>query len=90
MPTAQRALHIVKTAKDGYPWNLVAALESNGHAPTPVVLIQDAVSEKPPTANPVFVLEADATSRGVTSAFPLIDDQRLIELIWDADTVIVW
>ncbi|HET8760832.1 MAG TPA: hypothetical protein VFN94_07175 [Nitrospiria bacterium] len=81
-------LHIVKSVGSPHPWDLIAQ-----HASTDeymIVLIQDAVAARPPLAGPTFVLERDARARGASTTYPLIDDDRLVDLIWEADTVVVW
>jgi hypothetical protein len=81
-------LHLVKRVDGTYPWDLIG---SRAAADTcAIVLIQDAVNAKPPMACPTVVLERDATTRGVAASYPLIDENRLVELIWEADSVLVW
>jgi hypothetical protein len=84
-----RMLHIVKSAGSPHPWDLLTQQASTGGAYT-IVLIQGAVASRPPFACPTFVLERDAQTRGTSPPYPLIDDDRLVDLIWEADTVVVW
>lgn len=83
-----RILHLVKRADAVYPWNLI--LPRVAADACSVVLIHDAVNARPPLTCPTFVLAGDATARGVDVPYPLIDDDRLVDLIWEADSVVVW
>jgi hypothetical protein len=83
-----KILHLVKRADMAYPWDLI--LPRAGSDACSVVLIHDAVSARPPLTCPTFVLASDAQARGVDVPYPLIDDTRLLDLIWDADSVVVW
>jgi hypothetical protein len=83
-----RILHLVKRADAAYPWDLILPRASADACS--VVLIQSAVNARPPMTCPTFVLASDATARGVDTPYPLIDDDRLVDLIWDADSVVVW
>ncbi|MFZ5877445.1 MAG: hypothetical protein ACOYXU_13710 [Nitrospirota bacterium] len=83
-----KTLHLIKRVDNSYPWDLIgprAAADTYS-----IVLIQDAVGAKPPMTCPTFVIERDAKTRGVTTSYPLIDETRLVELIWGADSVVVW
>jgi hypothetical protein len=86
---ASPTLHIVKSAGPTHPWDLLAHQASAGGACV-VVLIHDAVAARPDWACPTYVLQRDAQARGAATPFPLIDEERLVDLIWDAGTVVVW
>ena len=83
-----RILHLVKRADTAYPWDLILPRAASDVCS--VVLIHDAVNARPPVTCPTFVLASDAKTRGVDVPYPLIDDDRLVDLIWDADSVVVW
>jgi hypothetical protein len=80
-------LHIIKSAGAIHPWDVLGdATDSRT-----IVLIQDAVTSQPTVAGPIFALARDAKARGVRETpYPLIEDERLLELIWAADRVVVW
>ncbi|MFZ5862247.1 MAG: hypothetical protein ACOYXR_05330 [Nitrospirota bacterium] len=81
-------LHLVKRTDATYPWDLISPRGASDACS--IVLIQDAVGARPPMTCPTFVLERDAQARGIDSSYPLIDDNRLADLIWEADSVVVW
>jgi hypothetical protein len=83
-----KTLHLIKRVDGGFPWDLISPRTTSDTCS--IVLVHDAVSAKPPITCPTFVLERDAKARGVDTPYPLIDDNRLLELIWDADSVVVW
>jgi sulfur transfer complex TusBCD TusB component (DsrH family) len=82
-------LHLVKSAGTGHPWDLLSQPALRNERAS-VVLIQDAVTADPALPVPTFALAADAARRGVSPSCPLIDDERLLDLIWEAETVVVW
>lgn len=83
-----KTLHLIKRVDATYPWDLISPRASSDTCS--IVLIHDAVSTKTPISCPTFALERDAKTRGVVPSYPLIDETRLVELIWDADSVVVW
>ncbi len=82
-------LHIVRSAGAPHPWDLLAH-EVAADTTCSVVLIQEAVSAAPGLPCPTFLLASDARSRAAASAYPMIDEQGLLDLIWDAEKVVVW
>ncbi len=84
-----KILHLVKSGAGNHPWDLLSQPALRDERAT-VVLIQDAVTADPALPVPTFALAADAARRGVSPSCPLIDDERLLDLIWEADTVVVW
>ncbi len=84
-----KILHLVKSGAGNHPWDLLSQSALRDERAT-VVLIQDAVTADPALPVPTFALAADAARRGVSPSCPLIDDERLLDLIWEADTVVVW
>jgi sulfur transfer complex TusBCD TusB component (DsrH family) len=84
-----RTLHIVKSSGSPPPWDLLAQ-ESVTDGTCAIVLIQDAVATRSPLNCPTFVLERDAQTRGASTPYPLITDERLVDLIWESDNVVVW
>ncbi len=84
-----KTLHLVKSAGNTHPWDLLSHHVST-NADTSVVLIQDAVAANPGSPFPTFVLAPDAAQRGVRPSYPLIDDETLLKMIFEAETVVVW
>ena len=84
-----KTLHLVKSAGRTHPWDLLSQHVS-ANAEASVVLIQDAVGANPGSPLPTFVLAPDAAQRGVSPSYPLIDDETLLTMILEAETVVVW
>ncbi len=84
-----KTLHLVKSAGGNHPWDLLSQ-QATTDAKTSVVLIQDAVAAPPHSPFPTFALAHDAAERGVPASYPLIDDETLLTMILDAETVVVW
>jgi hypothetical protein len=82
-------LHIVRSAGAPHPWDLLAQQASATESCT-IVLIQDAVGATPALPCPTFALRNDAQTRGTDTPYPLITDERLLEMIWGAERVVVW
>lgn len=82
-------LHLVKSAGRNHPWDLLSQ-QASANADASVVLIQDAVAANPGSPFPTFVLAPDAAQRGVRPSYPLIDDETLLTMILEAETVVVW
>ncbi len=81
-----RTLHIIKSSGTVHPWDLLA---QQGE-PSSVVLIQDAVTAHRSAPYPIFALARDVQTRGADTPHPVIDDDRLLDMIWEADLVVVW
>ena len=56
---------------------------------TTVVLLQDAVALQNVPGSRVFALAEDVAERGVTSSAPSISYKQLLELVFEADRVVV-
>lgn len=83
-----RTLHIVKSAGT-HPWDLLArqAVAPDSCA---VVLIQNAVTGTASVPCQTFALARDVQARGTDTPYPLIGDEGLLRMIWEADSVVVW
>lgn len=80
-------LHIIKSAGAIHPWDVLGDVTDS----CTIVLIQDAVTSRSTVSGQVFALARDAKARGVRETpYPLIEDDRFLELIWAADRVVVW
>jgi hypothetical protein len=84
-----KILHLVKSDAGNHPWDLLSQ-QASANTEVSVVLIQDAVTAHPNSPFPTFALAHDAAQRGVQPFYPLIDDETLLTMIWDAETVVVW
>lgn len=82
-----RTLHIIKSAGAVHPWDLLAEQVAESAA---VVLIQDAVTASRSVPFPIFALARDVQTRGAVTPHHLIDDDRFLDMIWEADSVVVW
>lgn len=56
---------------------------------TTVVLLHDAVRLQEVPASRVFALDEDAAARGVSPSVPAISYRDLLELVFEADRVVV-
>jgi hypothetical protein len=84
-----RTLHIIKSAGAVHPWDLLAQQTAPAQSSS-VVLIQDAVTAQRSGPFPIFALARDVRTRGADTPYPVIDDDRFLEMIWEADSVVVW
>ena len=84
-----KILHLVKSGAGNHPWDLLSQ-QATANTEVSVVLIQDAVTAHPNSPFPTFALAHDAAQRGVQPFYPLIDDETLLTMILDAETVVVW
>lgn len=80
-------LHIIKSSGAVHPWDLLTQQASESLS---VVLIQDAVTTQRSVPCPIFALARDVRARGADTSYPVIDDDRFLEMIWEADSVVVW
>lgn len=86
-----RILHLITSTAAGRPWDLLRHTDPRSIAG--IVLIQDARTAKPDLGGltvPTYILDPGARPGGAAPSFPVIDDETLLTMIWDADTVIVW
>ena len=84
-----KTLHLVKSAGTSHPWDLLST-PSFQATDASIVLLQDAVVANVELQFPTFVLAPDAVRRGVTPPYSLINDDQLLDMILEADTVLVW
>jgi sulfur transfer complex TusBCD TusB component (DsrH family) len=82
-------LHVVKSAGTAHPWDLLAHQAATSDSCT-VVLIQEAVTARPAVPCRIVALARDVAARGADTRHPLINDDRFLEMIWEADSVVVW
>lgn len=81
-----RTLHLVKSSRGPHPWDILQHVTGDAA----VVLIQEAVGADAGLALPTFASATDAAQRGIQPPYPLLDDDALLTMIWEAETVLVW
>lgn len=85
----KKILHIVKNPKDPHALKVIADRMKEDEVS--ILLIQDAVRIEPPLPDKaVFVLDEDAAERRVTPKFESIGYERMLKMILEADSVVVW
>ena len=87
----KRILHIVKDPNNEKPFELIRSQVKGGiQTEVQLVLIQEAVKLHPDSPAAVYVLEEDLRERGLSSPYPKIDYSRLLDLIFNSESVINW
>ncbi len=82
-----KVLHILRKKGDAYPLS-IAATQKAGGDDVKVVLMQDAVLSCNGDANS-FCCKEDAEARGVGCGNQ-VDYAKIVEMIFDADSVVNW
>ncbi len=83
-----RLLHLIKDPTNRTPFTVLAEQARDPANVLTVVLLQQAVAVREPLPGQVFRLaESD---NGSSSPYLAIDHARLLDLIFDADTVVSW
>jgi hypothetical protein len=83
-----RLLHLIKDPANRTPFTVLAEQARDPANALTVVLLQQAVALAEPLPGQVFKLAA--SGNGGASPYPAIDHARLLELIFEADTVVIW
>jgi sulfur transfer complex TusBCD TusB component (DsrH family) len=91
----KRILHIIKDPNNKKPFELIQSQAGkNGQTEIRLVLLQEAVRlySNFPADFPasVYVLEEDLAERGLSSSYQKIDYSRLLDLIFNSESVINW
>lgn len=86
----KQVLHILKESASSEAVRLIAEQESAGQEKINVLLIQRAVGLKPDLKSPVYVLENDLKTGGVTSPYQKVGYPKMLELILGANAVVTW
>ena len=82
-----KVLHILRQKADAYPQSIIAAQRAAGDD-VKVVMLQDAVLSCACDASS-FCCKEDAEARG-TSCGNLVDYKGIVDMVFDADSVINW
>jgi sulfur relay protein TusB/DsrH len=57
---------------------------------TALLLIQNAVKLTPSVKTKIYVLKEDAAARGANPSFEGVDYEKMVEMIFAAETVMAW
>lgn len=85
-----RTLHILKEPTCSEALNLIEREAAFHPEDLTILLIQDAVKLTPSLGTKIYVLEEDAKARGVKSPFEPVDYEKMVEMVFAADTVTMW
>jgi len=87
----KRILHIIKDLNNKKPLELIRRqAKTEDQIEVQLVLTQEAVKLLPDFPVAVYVLEEDLRERGLSSPYPKIDYSRLLDLIFNSESVINW
>lgn len=87
----KRILHIVKDPNNKKSFDLIRRqAKVEGQVEVQLVLTQEAVKLHPDFPVAVYVLEEDLRERGLSSPYPKIDYSRLLDLIFNSESVLNW
>jgi sulfur transfer complex TusBCD TusB component (DsrH family) len=85
----KKILHIIKNPDDPHAVEVIASQRKDKEIS--VLLLQDAVRLEPSLPDGcLFVLEEDAAERGITPKSKTIGYDEMLEMILNADSVVVW
>lgn len=84
-----RVVHLIARPGDARAWETAVRHEAAGHE-VRVVLLQDAVTERPGTPLAVSACAADLEARGLGGRWPGLDYEGIVDLIYSAERVISW
>lgn len=85
----KKLLHIVSDAEDPHVRNIIDRQSQTADVQVTVVLVQNAVKMLPDWKARIYVQEDDAKKAGGAAAEP-ISYAKMLELLFEADTVTVW
>jgi len=85
MITMRKILYLLSKGPDRFSSDLLPPSLSHDSS---IVLIQDAVHLRNLPFSHVYTLSEDVASRRVTSSFPSISYQQLLDMIFEANTVV--
>lgn len=83
-----RTLHLVRKRRDEFALSVLK--RQGGYDEVTCVLLQDAVLSPPDLPVPCYALREDVEARGTSLSIPLIDMHRLVEMIFEHDSIICW
>jgi sulfur relay protein TusB/DsrH len=84
-----KILHIIRDNKDQLADLIMKEIENIEDVEQTMLMIQDGVYMKPGGFS-AFACAEDVSARGVDTELPLVDQDQIVEMIFDHDKVITW
>ncbi len=85
-----KVLHIIRSNDDPLARRIIEDMGGDNGAEQTLLLMQDGVYANPQGAASVFACSDDVTARGVETDVPLVEYDRIVEMIFESDKVITW
>jgi sulfur relay protein TusB/DsrH len=85
-----KVLHIIRSSDDPLAKRVIADIGGDVNAEQTLLLMQDGVYSNPQGAARVFACSDDVAARGVEIDVPLVEYDRIVEMIFESDKVITW
>ena len=85
-----KVLHIIRNADDPLAKRIIDEIEADNGSEQTLLLIQDGVYTNPQSSARVFACSDDVAARGVTTDIPLVEYDRIVEMVFESDKVITW
>ena len=87
----KKLLHILKNRSDANAMAVIEALSRIHSSEMKVVLIQDGINLKPEWRAETYILKNDdPLPDPLPSGIKVIDDAQLVDLMFEADSVVGW
>jgi len=87
----EKQLHILKSNADKIAESMIEFLSANAPGQIMVVLIHKAIEIKPTWKSKTYILKDDSPlSFSIPSGVEIIDYSKLVDLIFEADSVVGW
>lgn len=82
-------LHLVRNLGEERPYSIMRQQQERGEEIT-LVLLGDAVLGKVPLQGSIFSCRADVEARGGKTAYPTLDYDEIVRMIFQSDKVVSW
>ncbi|MBI2919401.1 MAG: hypothetical protein HYY01_15620 [Chloroflexi bacterium] len=82
-------LHVVRRVGDGEALAVARAQRAAGHQVT-LLLLQDAVLDRPDFSGPVLTGAEDVQARGGRSTYPGLSYEAIVRLVFESQRVVSW
>ncbi|GEM_PF-1507513 len=82
-------LHVVRHLDDAEALAVARAQQTAGHQVT-LLLLQDAVLDRPDFAGPILACAEDNQARGSRSPYPAVSYEDIVRLVFEHQRVISW
>ncbi len=87
----KKLLHILKNGSDTNARTIIEALSRNHPSEMKVVLIQNGINLRPEWKAETYILKNEVPLPDpLPSGIKVIDDAELVDLMFDADSVVSW